>query len=316
MRGASPCYAHPSSCHAGVCDVAEGFCATAAGRPEASRFPTGRMRMDDIEFHGEPPSNIPTMVVAFGGWVDAGEAATGALRSLVRQLAATPLATIDPEAFVNFTTIRPVVRLSTAGERTIRWPRIALWTWQPPDGGAGLLLFRGVEPQQRWRTYATLLLDVAARCGVQRIVSLGAVLAGVPHTRPPLVTGSSTDPAWQARFEACEMLTRRSRYEGPTGIATIVIDAARQRGMASCNVRGQAPHYLQRATNPAVSRALLTAVTRLLGLELDVSPFEAAVQAFRTQCDQAVAQDAAIQAYVRQLEQDYDTTGDEAPRPL
>ena len=111
------------------------------------------------------------------------------------------------------------------------------------------------------------------------------------------------------------MLTRRSRYEGPTGIATIVMDAARQRGMASCTVRGQAPQYLQRATNPAVSRALLTAVSRLLDLELDVSPLNAAVQAFRTRCDQAVAQDAATQASVRQLEQAYDATGDETPRP-
>ena len=271
--------------------------------------------MDDIEFHGEPPSNIPTMVVAFGGWGDAGDAATGALRSLVRQLAATPLATIDPEAFVDFTTLRPVVRLSVEGERTIRWPRIAFWTWQPPDGGAGLLLFRGVEPQLRWRTYATLLLDVAARCGVQRIVSLGAVLEAVPHTRPPQVTGSSTDPAWQARFEACGIRTRRSRYEGQTGMATIVMDAARQRGMASCNVRGPAPHYLGNATNPAVSRPLLLAVAHLLDLELDVAPFEAAVRAFRTQCDQAVAQDAATQDYVRQLEQAYDATGEVAPRP-
>jgi proteasome assembly chaperone (PAC2) family protein len=255
------------------------------------------------------------MVAAFGGWVDAGEAATGAMRSLVRQLAAAPLASIDPEDFCDFTQLRPVVRLTAAGERTIRWPRIAFWLWQAPHGGTGLLLFRGVEPQQRWRTYATLLLDVAARCGVQRIVSLGAVLAAVPHTRPPHVTGSSTDPAWHARLEACGIRTRRSRYEGPTGIATIVMDAARQRGIASCNVRGQAPHYLQRATNPAVSRALLTAVSRLLDLELDVSPFEAAVRAFRTQCDQAVGQDAAVQAYVRQLEQDYDATGDETPRP-
>jgi proteasome assembly chaperone (PAC2) family protein len=272
------------------------------------------MRMDEVEFHCEPPTNLPTMVVAFGGWVDAGEAATSALRYLVRQLAAMPLATIDPEEFVDFTTLRPVVRLSAEGERTIRWPRIAFWTWQPPDGGAGLLLFRGVEPQQRWRTYATLLLDVAARCGVQRLVSLGAVLEAVPHTRPSRVTGSSTDPAWHARLTACGIRTRRSRYEGPTGIATIVMDAARHRGMASCTVRGQAPHYLQRATNPAVSRALLTAVSRLLDLEFDLSPFETAVRAFRTQCDQAVAQDAAVQAYVRQLEQDYDATGDETPR--
>jgi proteasome assembly chaperone (PAC2) family protein len=271
--------------------------------------------MDEVEFHCEPPTNVPTLVVAFGGWVDAGEAATGAMRYLVRQLPATPLASIDPEDFCDFTQLRPVVRLTAEGKRTIRWPRIAFWTWQPPAGGAGLLLFRGVEPQRRWRTYATLLLDVAARCGVQRIVSLGAVLAAMPHTRPPLVTGSSTDPAWQAQLEACGIMTRRSRYEGPTGIATIVMDAARQRGMTSCNVRGQAPHYLQRTTNPAVSQALLTAVTRLLDLELDLSPFKAAVRAFRTQCDQAVAQDATVQAYIRQLEQDYDAPGDEAPRP-
>ena len=271
--------------------------------------------MDAVAFHREPPANIPTLVTAFTGWIDAGEAATDALRFLVRQLAAEPLAEIDPEDFVDFTQVRPVVRLSAEGERTIRWPRSAFWLWQPPAPRAGLLLFRGLEPQRRWRAYATALLDVAARCGVQRIVSLGAVLAAVPHTRPPRVTGSSTDPAWHAQLAACGIRTRRSRYEGPTGMATIVMDAARQRGMASCTVRGQAPHYLQRAANPAVSRALLTAVSRLLDLELDLSPFAAAVRAFRTQCDQAVAQDAAVQAYVRQLEQDYDTPGAEAPRP-
>jgi proteasome assembly chaperone (PAC2) family protein len=272
------------------------------------------MSMDEVEFHREPPSNIPTLVTAFSGWIDAGEAATGAMRYLVRQLAAVPLAAIDPEDFFDFTQVRPVVRLTAEGERTIRWPRSAFWTWQPPAGGAGLLLFRGLEPQRRWRAYATTLMDVAARCGVQRIVSLGAMLADLPHTRPPRVTGSSTDPTWHAQLEAWGM-ARRSRYEGPTGIASVMLDAARRRGLASLTLMGQAPHYLQRVTNPAVSRALLTAVTCLLGLELDVSPFEAAVQTFRTQCDQAVAQDAATQAYVRQLEQDYDAAGTEALRP-
>jgi proteasome assembly chaperone (PAC2) family protein len=270
--------------------------------------------MDEIAFHRDPPSNIPTLVTAFTGWIDAGEAATDALRFLVRQLAAEPLATIDLEDFVDFTQDRPVVRLNAAGERTIRWPRSAFWLWQP-ESRAGLLLFRGLEPQRRWRTYATLLLDIAARCGVQRIVSLGAMLADLPHTRPPRVTGSSTDPAWQARFEACGLLTRRSRYEGPTGIASVLLDAARRRGIASLTVMGQAPHYLQGTTNPAMRQALLTTVARLLDLELDVSPLDAAVQAFRTRCDQAVAQDAATQAYVRQLEQAYDATGDETPRP-
>jgi proteasome assembly chaperone (PAC2) family protein len=272
------------------------------------------MSMDEVEFHCEPPSNLPTLVTAFGGWIDAGEAATGAMRYLVRQLAAVPLAAIDPEDFFDFTQVRPVVRLTAEGERIIRWPRNAFWTWQPPAGGAGLLLFRGLEPQRRWRTYATLLLDVAARCGVQRIVSLGAVLAAVPHTRPPLVTGTSTDPTWHAWLETRGM-SRRSRYEGPTGIATVVLEAARRRELPALTLRGQAPHYLGNATNPAVSRALLTTVAPLLDLELDVAPFEAAVRDFRTQCDQAVAQDATVQAYVRQLEQDYDAPGDEAPRP-
>jgi len=205
------------------------------------------------------------------------------------------------------------VRLSAEGERIIRWPRSAFWLWQPPEPRAGLLLFRGLEPQRRWRTYATALLDVAARCGVQRIVSLGAMLMDLPHTRPPRVTGSSTDPHWHAQFEAWGM-ARRSRYEGPAGIASVMLDAARRRGIASLTVMGQAPHYLQGTTNPAVRQALLTTVARLLDLELDLSPFEAAVRAFRTQCGQAVAQDAAVQAYVRQLEQDYDATEDETPR--
>jgi proteasome assembly chaperone (PAC2) family protein len=109
---------------------------------------------------------------------------------------------------------------------------------------------------------------------------------------------------------------RRPRYEGPTGIATAFLEAATQRGMRYLSLMGQAPHYLQGATNPAVSRALLTSVTRLLDLELDLSQLDAAVQAFGTRCDQAVDQDTSIQAYVRQLEQDYDATLDEAPRPL
>src|SRR5215813_4344670 len=273
------------------------------------------MSMDAVEFHRELPTNVPTMVVAFGGWIDAGDAATGAMRRLVRQLSASHLASIDPEDFFDFTKVRPIVRLDADGERVIRWPRSAFWTWQPPENRAGLLLFRGMEPHRRWRAYATLLLDVAAQCGVQRIVSLGALLAAVPHTRPARVTGSSTDPQWQALLEEWGMY-RRSRYEGPTGIASVVLDAARRRGMSSLSFMGQSPHYLQGATNPAVSRALLTSVTRLLGLALDWSPLDEAVQVFRTQCDQAMAADASIQAYVRQLEQDYDATADEASLPL
>src|SRR4030095_4001660 len=152
-------------------------------------------------------------------------------------------------------------------------------TWQPSESHAGLLLFRGMEPHRMWRTYTTLLLDVAERCGVQRIVSLGALLAALPHTRPPRVTGSSTDPAWQALLEEWGIY-RRPTYEGPTGIASALLDAAARRGMRYLSFMGQAPHYLQGSTNPAVSRALLTYVTRLPGLDLDLLRFGEAVQAF------------------------------------
>ncbi len=156
--------------------------------------------MEYVDFDREPPTNLTTMVMAYGGWINAGRAATGAIRYLVRHLSAPHLASIDPEEFFAFAQERPVVRITAHDMRDIRWPSSEFFTYQPADGRDGLLLFRGREPNQRWRTYTTAFLDVAERCGVQRIVSLGAVLAGLPHTRPPRVTGRSTDPDGQARL--------------------------------------------------------------------------------------------------------------------
>src|ERR687895_405046 len=177
------------------------------------------------------------MVMAFGGWVDAGEAATGALRHLVHHLAAPCLASMDPEEFFVLTQARPVVRRTAAGPRDVQWPQSEFFLWQPPAGRAGLLLF----------------------CGMERIVALGARLAEQPHTRPGRVTGRSTDPTWQALVEAWGM-SRPSRYQGPTGIATVVLEAATRRGMASLALMGQASHYLHGTENPAVIQALLTVV--------------------------------------------------------
>src|SRR5262249_56856388 len=119
--------------------------------------PTRRITMDGVVLDRQPAAHLPTLVTAFSGWIDAGEAATDALRFLVRQLAAAPLAAIDLEDFVDFTEVRPVVRLTAEGERTLRWPRSAFWLWQPPAPRAGLLLFRGLEPQRRWGTYPPAL---------------------------------------------------------------------------------------------------------------------------------------------------------------
>jgi proteasome assembly chaperone (PAC2) family protein len=271
--------------------------------------------MDNVTFDREPARNLTTLVMAFGGWIDAGRAATGALRHLVRNLGAERVARIDAEEFFVFTQERPEVRLREDGERDIRWPRSDFFAWSPADGGDGLLLFRGPEPHQRWKTYTKAFLDVAQQCGVKRIVSLGALLAGAPHTRPVRVTGRATDPAAQSLLEAWGIY-RRPTYEGPTGISTIVLEAAARRGMTHVGFMGQAPHYLQDSENPAAIEALVSYTARLLRLTPDMSHFAKAIQDFRSQCDKAVARDRATREHVQQLEQQYDAEAGEERQPL
>jgi len=266
--------------------------------------------MDNVEFDREPPRNLTTLVIAFGGWIDAGRAATGALRHLVRDLPAERVARIDAEEFFVFTQERPEVKLRDDGGRDIHWPRSEFFAWSPGDGGNGLLLFSGPEPHQRWRTYTKAFLDVAERCGVRRVVSIGALLAGAPHTRPVRVTGRCSDAASRELLEAWGIY-RPPTYEGPTGISSVVLDAAEQRGIQHVGFMGQAPHYLQGSENPAAIQALVTYVARLLHLSPDMSHFDEAIKEFRTQCDRAVARDRATRDHVRQLEQEYDAAASE-----
>jgi proteasome assembly chaperone (PAC2) family protein len=273
------------------------------------------MMMDNVEFDSEPPANLTTLVIAFGGWIDAGRAATGALRHLVRELPAERVARIDPEEFFVFTQERPEVRLREDGGRDIHWPRSEFFAWSPEDGRDGLLLFSGPEPHQKWRTYTKAFLDVAERCGVKRLVSLGALLAGAPHTRPVRVTARCSDAASRSVLEAWGIY-RPPTYEGPTGISSVVLDAAERRGIQHVGFMGQAPHYLQGSENPAAILALVTCVARLLHLSPDMSHFDEAIQDFRKQCDRAVAKDRATREHVQQLEQEYDAASGEERPPL
>jgi proteasome assembly chaperone (PAC2) family protein len=268
------------------------------------------MIMDHVEFDRDPPTNLTTMVMAYGGWIDAGQAATGALRHLVRDLSAARVARIDPEQFFVFTQERPDVKMREDGGRDIHWPRSEFFACHPWEGRDGLLLFCGPEPHQRWRTYTKAFLDVAERCGVKRIISIGALLAGAPHTRPIRVTGRSNDPTWRSVLESWGIY-RRPTYEGPTGISTILLDTAERRGISNLGFMGQAPHYLQNGENPAAIQALLVSVARLLHLTLDMSKFTEAIQEFRTQCDREVARNRATREHVQQLEQQYDATASE-----
>ena len=271
--------------------------------------------MDHVEFEHEPPADLTTMVMAFGGWIDAGRAATGALRHVASDLGAVRLARIDPEEFFVFTQERPEVRLRADGDRDIHWPLSEFSAWHPGHGRDGLLLFCGPEPHQRWNTYTKAFLDVAERCGVRQIVSLGALLAGAPHTRPVRVTARCTDPATRSLLEAWGIY-RPPTYEGPTGISSVVLDAGERRGIQHVGFMGQAPHYLQDSENPAAIQTLVTYVARLLNLSLDMSHFAEAIREFRAQCDKAVARDRATREHVRQLEQEFDAAADEERPPL
>jgi proteasome assembly chaperone (PAC2) family protein len=271
--------------------------------------------MDNVEFDGAPAANLTTMVMAFGGWIDAGRAATGALRHLVRDLPASRLARINPEEFFVFTQERPEVRLRADGGRDLHWPRSEFFAWHPGDERDGLLLFCGPEPHQRWQAYTKAFLDVAERCGVKRIVSLGALLAGAPHTRPVRVTARCTDPAAKEMLEAWGIY-RPPTYEGPTGITTVILDAAERQGMQHVGFMGQAPHYLPDSENPAAIETLVAYTARLLNLSPDMSHFAEAIQEFRVQCDQAVARDRATREHVRKLEQEYDAAVGEEQPPL
>jgi len=261
--------------------------------------------MEHVHFDREPSMTLSTMVMAFGGWVDAGRAATGALRHLTRDLDATRLAWIDPEDFFVFTQERPEVRMNPEGHRDIHWPRSEFLASRPVGERGGLLLFSGPEPHQRWRAYATAFLDVAARCGVTRIISLGALLASAPHTRPVRVTARCTDPGSRALLEAWGIY-RPPTYQGPTGITSVILDEAERRGIQHVGFMGQAPHYLQDSENPAAIQSLVSYTARLLGVTLDLSEFPEAIREFRTRCDRAVAGDRSAREHVRKLEKEYD----------
>ena len=269
--------------------------------------------MDHVAFDREPPRTLTTLVVAFGGWIDAGRAATGAVRHLIGDLGAERLASIDPEEFFVMTQERPEVRLKPDGEREIHWPRSEFSAWRPDDGRDGLLFFCGPEPHQRWRTYTTAFLDVAERCGVKRIVSLGALLASTPHTRPIRVTARCTEPDVRSMLEAWGIY-RVPTYEGPTGISSVILDAAARRNIEHVGFMGQAPHYLPDTENPAAIEALVSYAARLLHLNPAMSSFAEAIRDFRTQVDRAVARDRATRDHVRQLEQQYDAAESEEQR--
>jgi proteasome assembly chaperone (PAC2) family protein len=264
--------------------------------------------MDGLLFLEETDYKLPTMIVAFAGWPDAAEAATGAVKYVAAQRGARKLAEIDHEEFYDFTLVRPNVRIDDEGGRVVTWPSNDFFYATPTDESDGILLFVGTEPNLRWRAFASIMLEVARRVGVEAVFTLGALNDAVPHTREPRVTGVASDPEVRVRMR--ELGIRGSGYEGPTGIHTAFLEACDTAGLPVASLWGHNPHYVTSSSNPRVSLVLLSKLQAMAELRVDLGDLRGAGDAFDSELAQAIGLRSEITSYVTQLEQRYDATVD------
>ena len=250
------------------------------------------------------------LVAAFRGWNDGGQGASLAGGYLAKTWEAERFAEIDPEGFFDFQSTRPHVSLVDGLTRRIDWPENAFYHAQLPGTDRDAVLLLGIEPNLRWRAFTSLVVGLCRELGVEMMVSLGALLADVPHTRPSPVTGSATDPALVEQLGLSA-----SRYEGPTGIVGVLHDACREEGISSVSIWAAVPHYVQLTPSPRAAKALCERLGELLEAEIDVSDLDEASEAYAEQVSEAVAADSDTAAYVEELEQRADELEREADIP-
>jgi len=256
--------------------------------------------MASLAWEQQPELRRPVLVAGFEGWNDAASAASEAAGWLTRQFGATKIASMDPEEHFDFQSARPTVELVDGVTRDLTWPANEFFA--VPVDARDLVVLRGVEPNLRWPSFCREVLGVASETGCEMVVTLGALLADVPHTRPVRVTGATTDPELMANLHL-----QRSRYEGPTGIVGVLHDTARATGVASASLWAPVPHYVSTPPNPLATRALLDRLAQLLGTAFELGDLDELSQAWQTRVDEVVSQDDDVRSYVGQLEERYDT---------
>lgn len=239
------------------------------------------------------------MIVAFGGWNDAGEAATATILNLRELLAAEPFATLDPEGYFDYQQVRPQIRVQDGVVGDLVWPTIEFAHAGSPAGD--VILAVGPEPQYMWRDVCRRFVTIAERSGVTRVVALGALLADVPHTRPSRLQGTASDPALLHLFDV-----DGADYEGPTGIVGVLMAELQDAGIESASLWATVPHYVSMAPNPQGVLALTGAVRLVIGRPDDLGELEAAADSYVEQVSDAMEDNAEVQAYVRMLEGRHD----------
>jgi proteasome assembly chaperone (PAC2) family protein len=265
---------------------------------------------EELRLERRPDVQRPVLVAAFRGWNDGGQGASLAGGYLARVWAAEKFADVDPEGFFDFQATRPHVSLTEGLTRRIDWPESAFFHARIPGAPRDVLLLLGIEPNLRWRTFSGLVSGLARDLGVELVVTLGSLLADVPHTRPAPVTGSASD---QQLVE--QLGLQQSRYEGPTGIVGVLHDACREAGLASASLWAAVPHYVSLTPSPRAAKALCDRLADLLDIPLDTSELEQAGDEYAQQVSEAVAADADTAAYVEELERRVDTLAESEDLP-
>ena len=260
--------------------------------------------MEHLIIHETPDKKLKHMVVVFSGWADAGEGATSAIKFLQRKLKSKKFAEIDPEEFYDFSQTRPYTSRTRDGKRRIHWPANEFSYLTDPRADSGAMVFVGVEPNLKWRTFAKTVATVAKDHGVESVVHIGALLDAVPHTRPVKLSGTASESSLSEFLE--EQGIRSSNYQGPTGISSAVMAACIEEGLEYTSIWGHTSHYLQAAPNHRVGSTLLEILLKLLNLPLDLAELKSAASVFNLEVEKAVAKDDQIASYVTKLEGQYD----------
>src|SRR5438045_5746769 len=260
---------------------------------------------DELLISRRPTLRRPVLIAAFRGWNDGGQGASLAGGYLAKLWQARKFAEIDSENFFDFQVARPHVSLEEGMTRRIDWPETAFYHARVEGIEQDPVLLLGIEPNLRWRTFTDLIVELARDLGVELVVTLGALLADVPHTRPAPVTGSASTP------ELVEQLgLQASRYEGPTGIVGVVHDSCRRAGIASASLWAAVPHYVSLAPSPKAAAALCERLGALLGTEIDTAELDEAAAAYVTQVSEAIATDEEPAAYGEELERRVEHLGE------
>ena len=274
--------------------------------------------MEHVRWSQRPSLRDPVMVVAFEGWNDAGDAASTAARYLRDRWSGELVADIDAEEFYDFTSLRPTVRLVDGEAREIVWPPNELYAATAPGTDTDVLVFLGNEPHLKWRTFCRQVTGLAKELGASMLVTLGALLAEVAHSRPVSVVGTATEQDLIDRLDL-----RRSMYEGPTGIVGVIHDACREAEITSLSLWAAVPAYAPGAPSPKAALALVERFGELVGVTVPTADLDIASAAYERQLTELVDADEDMTGYVANLEQRYDDgievelpTGDELVREV